>query len=323
MSCYYGKIALAGGVLLGLVGAASAQTEIVLAHVFPANSQEQRTAEAFAEQVAELSGGEMEVSVFPASQLGGWAQIANQQQSGAVNVTFISTSALGGFSELATVDAWPFLFDERSQFDAAYASEDGKAFFNAIEADSGYRVLAPVYKGARYVYLNKEADSLEGQRIRAPGLPVVLASFEAWNGSPTPMSVAELYTAMQQGVVDGVEIEAQTAVSLGVADITETVLLTRHMMPNYAFIFWGAWLDSLPDDQRAVIEQAAQVASDGFGSGIEEAEQASLTVFEEAGSRLVEVDRAAMREASETALREQFPDLVEWVDRLRAAGGVQ
>ncbi len=297
-----------------------AQTEVVLAHVFPANSQEQETAQFFADKVDELSKGELKVSLFPASQLGGWSQISNQLQSGAVNVTFISTTALGGFTPIATVDSWPYLFTEREQFERAYNSEDGRAFFDAIEEESGYRVLAPVYKGFRYVYLRDEADSVEGKKIRVPGLPLVLTAFESWGASPTPMDVAEIYTAMQQGVVDGIEIEAQTADSLGVDEVAKTVLLTRHMMPNYAFIFWGDWLDSLPEDQRKAIEEAASAASAHFGEEIGASEEAALENFKKAGANLTEVDTEKMRKQSEDALSKKFPDLVPWVERLRAAG---
>lgn len=303
------------------VSSVRAETEVVFAHVFAANSLEHQTAERFAARASELSGGSVQVEVFPGSQLGGFAQIANQQRSGAIHVTWISTTALGSFTPVATVDSWPYLFETREQFEAAYESDVGKAFFEKIEADSGYRVLAPSYKGLRYVYVRKEASSLEGLKIRVPGLPVVLRSFESWGASPTPMDVAEIYTAMQQGVVDGIEIEAQTAVSIGLADVTKTVLLTRHMMPNYAFIVFGEWLDNLPEADRQAVESAASEASDWFSSEIAKQEEAALETLGKT-AEMVEVDTAAMKEQSAKTLREEFPELHEWVEKLRTAAGM-
>jgi TRAP-type transport system periplasmic protein len=321
MRKFLNTVVLAGAIVATAVSAVHAETEIVFAHVFATNSLEQQTAEVFAQRTAEYSNGELKVTVFPASQLGGWSQIATQQRSGAVNVTIISTSALGSFSELATVDVWPFIFDTREEFDKAYASEDGKAFFKAIEEESGYRVLSPTYKGFRNVYLRGDASDLKGQKIRVPGLPIVLRSFESWGASPTPMDMAEIYTAMQQGVVDGIEIEAQTAKAAGMPDVTKTVLLTKHMMPNYAFIFYGAWLDEQPDAQRAALEKASADASKFFADKISASEKEALDTFRSKGAQIKEADLATMKEQT-AGLEQEFPDQYSWVKRLRAAAGM-
>lgn len=303
---------------LGAV-ATQAQEEIVFAHVFPANSLEHEAAERFAEAVGEATDGAYVVNLFPASQLGGWVEIANQERTGAINATIISTSALGGYSDLATIDSWPFLFETRDQFDAFYASELGGEFLQAIEDATGYRIIAPTYKGVRHIYARQDSDGLEGLRLRVPGLPVVVTSFESWGVSPTPMSVAEIYTAMQQGVVDGIEIEAPTAVSLGIAPITETVLATAHMMPNYGWIFWADWLDSQPQELQDAILQASIETSAWFSEQIVPAEQEALDTFAAEGAAIVEVDREALAMMSNAALREEFPELAEWVDRIQAS----
>lgn len=321
MRKFLNAIALAGAVTTAFASAARSETEIVFAHVFAANSLEQETANIFAEKAGEFSNGELKVKVFPASQLGGWSQIATQQRSGAVNVTIISTSALGSFSQLATVDTWPFMFDTREQFDNAYASKEGKAFFEAIEKESGYRILSPTYKGFRNIYLRNDVNALRGQKIRVPGLPLVIKAFESWGASPTPMDMSELYTGMQQGVVDGIEIEAQTAIAAGMGDVTKTVLLTRHMIPNYAFIFYGAWLDRLPEQQRVALKKASAAASEFFSGKIAVAEQEALKAFETKGAKVKEVDRAAMQKQAEV-LQATFPDLYDWVKRLRTAAGM-
>jgi tripartite ATP-independent transporter DctP family solute receptor len=312
---------LAGALAAGSATLAQAEKEIVFAHVFAANSLEQEAAGVFAEKAAEFSNGELKVTIFPASQLGGWSQIATQQRSGAVNATIISTSALGSFSPLATVDVWPYMFETRAQFEKAYASDEAKEFFKAIEAESGYRVLSPTYKGFRNVYLRNDANDLKGQKIRVPGLPIVLRSFESWGASPTPMDMAEIYTAMQQGVVDGIEIEAQTAKAAGMTDVTKTVLMTKHMMPNYAFIFFGAWLDQLPEAERSALEKASAEASKYFAEKIAVAEKEALEAFAAKGATIKDVDLAAMK-AEVAGLEAEFPDQFGWVKRLRAAAGM-
>jgi TRAP-type transport system periplasmic protein len=307
--------------MLGFVHPVAATTELVFAHVFPAVSLEHDTVQRFAKTVGERTKGEVDVKVFPASQLGGFAQIATQQRSGAVHGTLISTTALGSYAPLATVDSWPYLFREKAQFDRAYAGVEGRAFLDAIEKTSGYRIVAPMYKGKRYTYVRRAVSSMDGLKLRAPGLPVVLDTFKAWGATPTPLGVAEMFPAMQQGVVDGAEIELQTADALGLISLTKTVLMTGHMMPNYAWIFFGKWLDSQPAPVKTAIEAAARESSKWFAAEMVKAEKQSLEKFRAAGAQLVEVDTQELERKATRVLAPKYPELSAWVKRLQAAGG--
>lgn len=295
-------------------------TELVFAHVFPAVSLEQDVVQRFAKAVGEKTSGAVEVKVFPASQLGGFTQIATQQRSGAIHGTIISTTAIGSYASLATVDSWPYLFHEKAEFDRAYASAEGKAFLDAVEKTSGYRIIAPMYKGKRYVYVRRPVTSMDGLKIRAPGLPVVIDTFKAWNVTPVPLGVAEMFPAMQQGVVDGAEIELQTAETLGLITLTKTVLMTAHMMPNYAWIFFGQWLDGQPAPVKAAIEAAGREASDWFAAQMLSAEKSALDKFRAAGAQLTDVDATALERKASEALNPKYPELAVWVKRLQVAG---
>ena len=300
--------------------AANAKSELIFAHVFPSASLEQDAAQRFAKAVSDKTKGEVEVKIFPASQLGGFSQIANQQRSGAIHGTLISTTAISSYAPVASVDSWPYLFTEKSQFDRAYASAEARAFIEAIEKASGYRVLAPMYKGKRYVYVRKPVTSLADLKLRAPGLPVVVDAFKAWGATVAPLGVAEMLPAMQQGVVDGAEIEIQTADTLGLANLTKTVLMTGHMMPNYAWIFFGEWLDKQPENVRTAIAAAAKETSEWFGSEMVKAEKESFEKFKKAGAQLVEVNTAELAKRANDALSQKYPELANWVKRLQAAG---
>lgn len=296
---------------------------MVMAHVFPVESLEHRAAVKFAQELSKETNGRVEVRIFPASQLGGFAEIAQQQKSGATHIQFISTTALGGVAAIATVDSWPFMFDSKDQFDKAYASQVGRDFIAAIEVQSGYRILAPTYKGFRQIYVNKPMRStadLTGLKIRVPGLNMVVDAFKAWGMAPTPMAVSEIFTAMQQNVVNAVEIELPTALSMGLAEVTRTVAVTNHMMPNYAWVFWGKYLDGLPDDVKAAVQKVAQETSAWFAAELVKAEQAALDRFKAAGAQVITVDTGFMRKAVQDILAPKYPDLAQWAHRLREAG---
>ena len=311
---------LAASAAVAPIRKAAAKTELVFAHVFPAVSLEHDAVQRFAKGVVDRTGGDVDVKIFPASQLGGFAQIATQQRSGAIHGTIISTTAIGSYAPTAMVDSWPYLFREKAQFDRAYASDAGKAFQAEIEKTSGYRVLAPMYKGKRYVYVRRPVTALQGLKIRAPGLPVVIDTFKAWGVTPTPLGVAEMFPAMQQGVVDGAEIELQTAETLGLISLTKTVLMTGHMMPNYAWIFFGQWLDRQPAAVKTAVEESARETSQWFAAAMVEAETKALDKFKAAGAQLVDIDTDELERKSTAALAPKYGELHAWVKRLQAAG---
>lgn len=313
-------VACGGG---GGAGSGDETATLTLAHVFPAESLEHEAAQRFAEVVAEETDGAVNVEIYPASQLGGFEEIASQQQSGAVDVTIISTTALGGETPTATVDSWPYLFQTKEEFDRAYESDAGKEFLQAIEDESGYKLLAPTYKGTRELYLNQDVadvNDLRNLKVRVPGLDVVTATFESWGMNPTPMEVSEIFTSMQSGVVNGIEIEEPTAASMGLPEVTKSVVLTHHMMPNYAWIMWSEWFDGQSEEVQAALEEAASTASAEFSEKVVPEEDAALKAFEQAGAKIVEVDTAQLQSAADEKLRDELPDLAEWADRLRDAG---
>ena len=155
-------------------------TELVFAHIFATDSMEDKCAKMFAEKVAEYTKGAYTVTVYPAGQLGAMAEIIEQQQVGTATFQIISTTALSSISEYAAVDSWPYMFTNREEFEKAYASDAGKEWLTKVSEETGFTLLAPMYKGIRQTFVNFDAetiDDLKGCKLRVAGLQPVLDCF--------------------------------------------------------------------------------------------------------------------------------------------------
>jgi tripartite ATP-independent transporter DctP family solute receptor len=311
------------GVVIALSAQAVAQTRVILAHPFAVGSLEDKANQKFAEEMVKRSGGRLKPEVFPAGQIGGFQQIIQGMPAGLAHGLFISSGTLGLVDPAASVTVWPYMFDDIKQFHCAYASPEVKAFMKGIEDKTGYRTIGPVYKGARQLYTTRpinKIEDLKGLKIRVANIPVYSKPWEALGALPTSMGVDEAFMAIQQGIVDGGEIELQTAYSLKWNEVAKYVVLTSHAMDNYSWILWGKWLESLPADLRQVVEESAKASSAWFEQEIIKLEPELLKKFQDDGATILRPDLAPFRALVGPAMEKALPKLAPYAEIFRKAG---
>lgn len=296
--------------------------ELVFAHIFATDSMEDKCAHMFGQLLEEYSGGAYKVTVYPAGQLGAMAEIIEQQQVGTATFQIISTTALASISNYAAVDSWPYMFTNRAEFEKAYASEAGKAWLNKVAEETGFTLLAPMYKGIRQTFVNFDADTIEDLnncKLRVAGLQPVLDCFNCLGVAPTPMNTSEVYTAMQQNVVEGMEIEVSTAASMALPEVTKTVMMTNHGAANYAILVPSSYFNALSEADQEAFNRAAAEAGTWLSDMVEEEDAKGLEAFEAAGCKIVYPDYSKWEEASFGAYAEMYPDLAEYAVAMRDA----
>lgn len=297
--------------------------QLIFAHIFATGSMEDEAANMFAKAIEEKTNGAYKVTVYPAGQMGSMAEIIEQQQTKAAHFQIISTTALASIADVAAIDSWPYIFDSREEFEKAYASDAGKGWLAQVEEATGFKLIAPMYKGFRQIFINYDADSLsdlEGCKLRVPGFDTVLSTFKNWGISPTPMSTSEVYTAMQQNVVEGMEIELSTAYSMGLADVTETIIMSNHMACNYAFLIYGDYYDSLPDNVKNVIQEAGAEAAQWLSDEVEADDAEALAGFKESGVNVITPDMTEWKKIADEKLAEEYPEYNTIAVKMREAG---
>ncbi len=192
----------------GFAPFASAKTVIKITHVLDPSHHYQAGALKFKELVEKKTGNQIEVQIYPAAQLGSERVVLEGLQMGTIEMGIITSGALSGFVPDFSILDLGYLFKDNKQAVQVLNGPTGKALIEKMKT-ANIRGLAPVDCGFRSVYANrpvKDPSGLKGMKIRTMENPAHLAAFRAIGASPLPMAWGELYTALQQGVVDGAEI---------------------------------------------------------------------------------------------------------------------
>lgn len=205
-------VAIAGGLALSLGGLAlpaSAQQKLQIAGNFATEHPSSVAVEqVFKKEIARLTNNQLQVDVFPAMQLGGAKENVDQVRSGTILMTWVGAAFLTGFVPELEVLSLPFLFTDRQTAFSVVDGPVGRRLDQKLK-EKGFVSLGYMELGFRNVTNNvrpiRSVADLRGLKIRMQPNETHLASFRALGANPVAMDVKELYSALQQGVVDGQE----------------------------------------------------------------------------------------------------------------------
>lgn len=217
----------------------------------------------FAEEAAKRSDGAIKIEVFAGGVLGNHSQLQEQVQLGTIETIGTGSTMVELEPKFGVFDL-PFLFKDR---DHAYRAMDGalgEALAEILLENRGVRVLAYGEIGFRHVTnasrpINTPGD-LEGLKIRVPSNKMRIAAFKALGATPTPIPYKELYSALQQGVVDGQENPVTTVVEFSLWDVQKYISKTSHVFTPTYILANEKWWQSLTEEQRSILSEAAEAA---------------------------------------------------------------
>ncbi len=305
--------------VVGLMTLASAQTiTLQMGHGAQASHPSQFGCERVAELVAERSGGRLQIEVFPNRQLGEEREMVEGLQLGTVDITVVSTGPLGGFVPQINVIDLPFLFRDAAH---AYAVFDGPIGDQLLEpfSDVGIKAVAFWENGWRHLTakrLVQQPGDLTGVKIRTMENVVHMDAFSALGAGPIPMVWGEVYTSLQQGVIDAQENPITVIYTNALWEVQDYTVLTGHVYGAHLVLVSERTLARLPDDLQEILLDTIREVSDyqRAKSAELEAEMTELLLAE--GMEVVEVDTAPFREATASVLEkysERFGGLVEQI----------
>ena len=219
--------------------------------------------EYFVPYIQEHAGGRIEVDYQGNSVLGGDRELYEALQMNTVQASFGPMSTLGNFEPNYAICDFPFLFDSKEE---AYAELDGE--FGAKLAENlpnvGLRLLAYGENAFRNISNSKRAintmEDLKGLKIRVMESPINVATYTAMGTSPTPMAFSELYTALQQGTVDGQDNGVVLTYISKLYEVQKYYTFTKHLYAANGMVFSEAFYQSLPDDLKQVVTDASLYA---------------------------------------------------------------
>lgn len=260
------------------------------------------------------SNGRLKVEIYHSGQLGGTVEALQQCVQGVIQACF------GGDGEMATLYpriqalSVPYLFNNRVEFYNMLDSEFMAEMYAEIEREHGIKVLASADNGGFRNFSNskrevRSADDLKGLKIRCMEIPAHTIMLKALGAIPTPMAFAELYTALQTGVVDGQENSPGTTLNGSFFEVNKFYTLDGHSISALQLYFNTAFLNRLPADLQNVVYGAGKVAQDA-NRGLNNANEAlALDQLAVAGMKIY-----APSNAEKDTFRKAQAPVLEWLN---------
>lgn len=295
---------LLAGAAMATLGLAAAEAETLrLAHHHTVGGQLDKTANFFAEEVARITDGKLEIQVFPAAQLGQQQEAYDQLDLGVIDMTLSPASLMDKkWAAIRHMDL-PFLWGSFEHFEKAKNGAWGKALVQGMMDNSNTRVVGISGFGFRDMIFRGEpvtnVAGLEGMKMRAPEARLWIRMFELLGARPTPVTWGEVYTAMQTGVAAGLESPAVAALDMKFDEVTESLVKTQHMFGIMVVNINESRFDSLSPEFQDAILKAGWAAGDYFDDITKKEIESAYAQMEERGVKVVEPD-----------------DRQEWVDAM-------
>ncbi len=294
--------ALSIGAAVAIAASATAtlaQDVLKFGHVYEASTPYHAAALRAAALLEEATGGRYKMEVFPASQLGKEAALNEALSLGTVDVIYTGVAFLGQSYGPISISDYPFTMRSYEHWKAYVNSDLFDEMSEAYNKVSGNTVAAMTYYGARHVTANKPILSpkdMEGLKIRTPNAPAYQMFPRATGANPTPMAFAEVYLALQQGVVDAQENPLPTIQFKKFYEVQSNINLTGHITNSLATVVSPVTMNKMGDDGKALLEALATVATQ-TSDEIVASEGELADWFRDQGVTVNEVDRKPFMEA--------------------------
>lgn len=275
----------------------------------------------FADKVNELSGGQVNVTLYGGASLGSTTEVLEGMSVGVADIICESVGTLAPFTPLANIDAMPYVYSGYDHFMNVWSSDLGEEMKTTIGEAAGYKLLGGAYRGARIVTATKHMENIEdfkGFKLRAPNLDVYVKTWQWLNASPTPMAMSEVYTALQQGTVEGQENPMVDDLNYSFDEVCKYWIKTNHVYSCNLFMMDLNYFNSLPEDIQAAVKEASEYAGQQISEAQSDKDAAAEQTLLEKGCEVIEVDIPAFVEYFDGFAAENFPDLADWVDQIKA-----
>ena len=300
-------------------------TVLKLGHGLDPSHPVHQAMEFMAERLDDKSGGTMRLDLYPSQQLGTERETLELLQIGSLGLTKVSSSVLEGFVPHFQVFGLPYLFRDDAHRFGVLEGEIGQEILLTAEPYN-LRGLAYYDAGSRSFYTKQRPierpEQLEGLKIRVQESPVAFRMVNALGGSPTPISWGELYTALQQGIVDGAENNPPSFYLSRHYEVAQYFSLDEHTaVPDVLLISTIIW-DDLSEKQRRWVSEAARESADHQKELWAESVEEALAAVQEAGVEVVRPDKQPFADAVAPVYEafEDDPIVSSLVERIRAAG---
>lgn len=256
----------------------------------------------FASDVSEGTNGKITISVYPNGSLGDQADGMAGLKIGTMNIQHCNAGPAAQVIPELDVFNLPYIFDNGEHLIAAMNGEVGEWVKNKFE-ESGFHYLGWIYGGSRSIITDvgpiTEPADMKGLMIRVQSSDMAVAMINAMGGIGTPMAQSEVYSALQQDVIDGWENSTITLQSLSLYEVSQYFSRTEHLItPDFLLMSMNDW-NAMSKDQQQVVTDAVDKALDYELQLWLEEEDSTEKLLVEEGVQFNDVDKEAFKTACE------------------------
>ena len=290
-------LAVAGALTLGLASVTQAQIIMRNSISIAQNSHQGNGVDVLAQEVEKGTNGRIIIKNFFSGSLGGERESIESVQLGTQELTGTSTGPIPNFVPAVKILDIPFLFRDKAHARAVLDGPIGQAMLKEFDS-KGFKALAWSENGVRHMTNNKRPinlpDDLKGLKMRTMENPVHVAAYKGFGIITTPMAFPEVFTALQQGVVDGQENPLSVIMAAKFEQVQKYMTLTAHVYSPALLLMNKASFDKLsPADQKVFLD-AAKLAVIATRARVDKDDASGVTELRSKGMSIIEnFDKAA------------------------------
>ena len=290
-------LAVAGALTLGLASVTQAQVVMRNSVSIAQNSHQGNGIDVLSQEVEKGTKGRIIIKNFFSGSLGGERESIESVQLGTQELTGTSTGPIPNFVPAVKILDIPFLFRDKAHARAVLDGPIGQAMLKEFDS-KGFKALAWSENGVRHMTNNKRPinlpDDLKGLKMRTMENPVHVAAYKGFGIITTPMAFPEVFTALQQGVVDGQENPLSVIMAAKFEQVQKYMTLTAHVYSPALLLMNKASFDKLSAADQKVFLDAAKLAVIATRARVDKDDASGVTELRSKGMSIIEnFDKAA------------------------------
>lgn len=275
-----------------------------------------KQAEKWKELAEEESDGRLELNLYPSSQLGDEADMIELAINGNNVITLTAHDFLMDYVPDFGIMNAPYLVEDEEELFYLTETEWFEGLEADLENDFGLEMISKnTFYGKRHLMTQQPVETpedLQGMKIRVPDNRLFTSSFSAMGASPTPLPLGDLYSSLNQGVIDGAENPLPVLTGSRTHEVTDHLALTGHMTVAAAWVGSSEVMDDLPDDLEKILKNTSKEAGEYGQDLVKAEEEETLQSLKEEGMNIHEVDQSLFEEEA----KDIYDSVPSWSDGL-------
>jgi tripartite ATP-independent transporter DctP family solute receptor len=281
--------------------------------------------EEVAKLMREKSGGRLDATVFPSSQLGSLRTITEGLQMGTIEMGTQSPGGLASFMPLYAVLELPYLYSSHADAYKIVDGPIGNELDEMFRKKTGVRILGYVLNFHRNVTNSKRPikhpEDFKGLKLRVPETKSIMDTITLLGATPIPMGFGEVYTSLSQGIIDGQENPVSVIWASKLYEVQKYLSMTGHAYSPAVVTISDQFYESLPEDLRKIIMESVVEVRASTRETVEKQDRDLAVQLKEKGMEINEVDVTEFRKLMEplykTFVDENGPEAAEFLKRIR------